>query len=86
MKMQQQKQKQETMFFEFLKCKKQKAKQMFFWLFSFIKQKLEKTKHNYQNPSQNETEFQAQTSRMLPNLIRLKIARSIRVTEDQKLS
>ena len=50
MKMQQQKQKQETMFFEFLKCKKQKEKQMFFGLFSFIKQELKKTKHNYQNP------------------------------------
>ena len=55
----QQKQKQNQMFFEFLKCKKQKAKQMFFGLFSFIKQELEKTKHNYQNPNQNETEFQA---------------------------
>ena len=62
---------------------KQKAKQMFFGLFSFIKQELKKTKHNYQNPNQNETEFQAQTSRMLPKLIRLTIARSIRAREDQ---
>ena len=65
---------------------KQNAKQIFFGLFSFIKQELEKTKHNYQNPNQNETEFQAQTSTMLPNLIKLMIARSIRATEDQKLS
>ena len=74
------------MFFEFLKCKKQKAKQIFFWLSSFIKQELNKTKRNYHNSSQNETEFQVQTSTMLPNLINLMIARSIKAMEDQKLS
>ena len=37
---------------------KQKAKQMFLDFFSFIKQELQKkTKHNYPNSSQNETEF-----------------------------
>ena len=65
---------------------KQKEKQMFFGLFSFIKEELKRPSTNYQNPSQNETEFQAQTSTMLPNLIKLMIARSIRATEDQKLS
>ena len=65
---------------------KQKSKQMFFGLFSFIKQELKKTKHNYHNPSQNETEFQAQISTMLPNLIKLMIARSIRAMEDKKLN
>ena len=43
--MQPQKQKQDQVFFEFLICKKQKEKQMFFGLFSFIKQELNKTKH-----------------------------------------
>ena len=65
---------------------KTKSKTNVFGLFSFIKQELNKTKRNYHNSSQNETEFQAQTSTMLPNLIKLMIARSIRATEDQKLS
>ena len=63
---------------------KQKAKQMFFELFSFIRKELAKTKYNYQKSKPNKTKFQAQTSIMLPNLIRLTIARSIRAKEDQK--
>ena len=83
MKMQEQKQKQDTMFFKFLKCKNKKQNKCFL-NFLFIKQELEKTKHKLSKSKPNKTNFQAQTSTMLPNLIRLTIARSIKAKEDLK--
>ena len=58
-KMQPQKQKQDQVFFEFLICKKQTAKQMFLDFSVLQNKSFKKTKNNYPNPSQNETEFQA---------------------------